>query len=71
MNNYFSLTAILLFFICSNCINQDQPGPERPNILWISCEDITTMIGCYGDQIAKTPNIDKLAEMGVVRFKNT
>lgn len=37
----------------------------RPNILWISCEDICTHLGCYGDPHAKTPVLDRLAEQGV------
>lgn len=42
---------------------------SRPNILWITCEDISPSIGCYGDTVAITPTIDKLAEEGV-RFTN-
>jgi N-sulfoglucosamine sulfohydrolase len=38
---------------------------ERPNILWISCEDISPDLGCYGDAYAVTPNLDKLAAEGV------
>ncbi|HEY8503946.1 MAG TPA: sulfatase-like hydrolase/transferase, partial [Gemmataceae bacterium] len=38
---------------------------ERPNILWVTCEDISPNIGCYGDEYAVTPNIDKLAAQGV------
>jgi len=38
---------------------------ERPNILWITCEDISPHIGCYGDEQAITPNIDRLATQGV------
>ncbi|MHC4249552.1 MAG: sulfatase family protein [Planctomycetota bacterium] len=37
----------------------------RPNILWISCEDISPHLGCYGDRFAKTPNLDKLASEGI------
>ena len=37
---------------------------ERPNILWISCEDISPNLGCYGDPHASTPNLDKLATQG-------
>ena len=37
---------------------------ERPNILWISCEDISPNLGCYGDPHASTPNLDKLASQG-------
>lgn len=39
---------------------------ERPNILWISCEDISSRLRCYGDPIATTPHLDALAEEGVM-----
>lgn len=35
---------------------------DRPNILWITSEDNGQELGCYGDQYADTPNIDRLAE---------
>ncbi len=38
--------------------------PKRPNILWISCEDISPNLGCYGDPWASTPNLDRLAAQG-------
>ena len=38
---------------------------DRPNILWISCEDISPHLGCYGDENATTPNLDKLATEGI------
>ena len=42
---------------------------ERPNILWISCEDTSCDLGCYGDSYAVTPNLDALAAQGV-RYTN-
>jgi len=39
--------------------------PERPNILWLVCEDISPHLGCYGDTQAHTPNLDQLAADGV------
>ncbi|MDG2220896.1 MAG: sulfatase-like hydrolase/transferase [Rubripirellula sp.] len=36
-----------------------------PNVLWISCEDISPHLGCYGDPHAITPNLDTLASEGV------
>jgi uncharacterized sulfatase len=39
--------------------------PKRWNILWISCEDISPDVACYGDKYARTPNLDKLAKQGV------
>jgi arylsulfatase A-like enzyme len=36
----------------------------RPNILWISFEDTNPFYGCYGDPVAHTPNLDRLAAEG-------
>ena len=41
----------------------------RPNALWISTEDISPNLGCYGDAYAVTPNLDRFAGEGV-RFEN-
>ncbi|WP_235299031.1 sulfatase family protein [Portibacter marinus] len=42
-------------------------GQERPNILWITIEDTSPQfIGCYGNQSASTPIIDRLAKEGVM-----
>lgn len=38
---------------------------ERPNVLWISVEDISPDLGCYGDAYAVTPNLDRFAAEGV------
>jgi hypothetical protein len=38
---------------------------ERPNILWITCEDISPYLGCYGFEQAQTPNLNRLAEEGI------
>ena len=43
---------------------------DRPNVLWISCEDISPHLGCFGDPHAITPHLDRLATEGV-RFANT
>ncbi|MGQ9564873.1 MAG: sulfatase-like hydrolase/transferase [Thermogutta sp.] len=37
----------------------------RPNILWLTLEDVNCHLGCYGDAYADTPNIDRLAAEGV------
>ncbi len=39
-------------------------SPLRPNILWVSFEDTNPFYGCYGDQVARTPTVDRLAEEG-------
>ena len=42
---------------------------EHPNILWLSVEDISPNLGCYGDKHAQTPRLDALAKQGVL-YKN-
>jgi N-sulfoglucosamine sulfohydrolase len=42
---------------------------KRPNILWLSCEDISPHLGCFGDKHAITPHLDQLAHEGV-RYAN-
>ena len=43
--------------------------PDRPNVLWITCEDTSPNLGCYGDEFAVTPSLDRLAAQGV-RYTN-
>ena len=37
---------------------------QRPNIVWIVGEDMSADLGCYGDPLARTPNLDRLAAEG-------
>jgi N-sulfoglucosamine sulfohydrolase len=55
-NLIFSLSILfsLAFVIIAN-------AQERPNILVVVCEDISPYLGCYGDKVAVTPNLDKFA----------
>lgn len=40
---------------------------ERPNILWLVSEDnVATTVGAYGDPLARTPNIERIAAGGIV-----
>ena len=43
-----------------------QASADRPNILWLVSEDNSTFLGCYGDRLAHTPTLDRLASQGVV-----
>lgn len=38
---------------------------RRPNVLFLMSDDLNNLLGCYGDPLAKTPNIDRLAARGV------
>jgi uncharacterized sulfatase len=40
-------------------------APARPNFLILSWEDSSPQLGCYGDPIARTPAVDRLAASGI------
>jgi len=44
---------------------QDAPD-KRPNVLWLSTEDIGPHLGCYGDRHAITPNLDAFARESIL-----
>ena len=39
--------------------------PSRPNIIWISNEDMSPRLGVYGDALARTPVLDRFASQSV------
>ena len=41
------------------------PAAARPNLILITAEDLSPRFGAYGDTVAVTPNIDRLAAEGV------
>ncbi|XP_019111475.2 iduronate 2-sulfatase [Larimichthys crocea] len=41
---------------------------ERKNVLFIVADDLRTSLGCYGDSVAKSPNLDQLASKSQVFF---
>ncbi|MFH5885432.1 sulfatase-like hydrolase/transferase [Halalkalibaculum sp. DA3122] len=68
MEKTFKILAILLILVWSQaipCIGQSEP-PEKPNILVIMPDDLGWHdVGYQGSSI-KTPNIDKLAQSGLI-----
>ena len=59
----------IALFAIATCMLSLVAMAEQPNILWISCEDISPHLGCYDDPHAITPNLDQLAEEGT-RYTN-
>ena len=58
--------SILCILVCCTAQGAEQ---ERPNILWIIVEDMSSNFGYQGETLVDTPTIDRLAEEGVV-FSN-
>ncbi len=55
----------LLLLVASHAFAQVNASAKQPNILWITCEDMSPHLGCYGEKVAKTPNLDQLASEGI------
>lgn len=50
------MRLLLALLSCLTCL----PAQDRPNILWLSVEDMSPWLACYGDKTVPTPNLDKL-----------
>ncbi|MEM7603069.1 MAG: sulfatase, partial [Verrucomicrobiota bacterium] len=59
-----------VLFLASVFLGKVTFGQDRPNILWLSAEDISPHIACFGDPYAITPHLDELAAKGT-KFTNT
>lgn len=51
---------------CLGISEEHQSKVGRPNILWLTSEDTSPDHHCYGNELVKTPNIDKLASEGAL-----
>jgi len=60
----FVLLSLLSPFAGPACAADE----SRPNVLWITCEDLSPIIGPYGDTFATTPNLDAFATSSL-RYK--
>ena len=63
----FIAAALLGILSIAPIIAQEK---SKPNVLFIAVDDLKPVLGCYGDKIVKTPNIDRLAKMGTVFLNN-
>lgn len=52
------------------CRNRAHSSNAQKNVLLILVDDLRPALGCYNDDIAVTPNIDRLAEKSLL-FRRT
>jgi len=66
IRNATSICTALIFAILTALFTscKERIPTDLPNILWLTSEDNSPFFGCYGDEFATTPNLDKLASEG-------
>ena len=64
------VVSLLSLLICTHAAVRAETGGQRPNILFMMADQMRAdLLGCAGNEIAKTPNLDNLASEGV-RYTN-
>lgn len=67
MNNKLIVSGLILTSAFSaNQLYAQNQNDGKKNILFIAVDDLKPLLGCYGDPLVKTPNIDKIAKKGVL-----
>ena len=75
INNQLFIVLICLYSCSEGSKNSNTKDKsishtsEKLNVLLIVADDLNCDIGAYGNSIVKTPNIDRLAEKGIL-FEN-
>ena len=60
--NLFRLALLLVPLLV--CFPATTSAAAKPNVLLLCVDDLKPALGCYGDALAKSPNIDRLAARG-------
>lgn len=61
-SRYYLIFFSAICLVFSFCTREETNS--RPNIIWILAEDLSPDLGCYGNELVSTPNIDWLASEG-------
>ena len=53
-------------FVARAVVGETQNNKKRPNVLFISVDDLRPQLGCYGRPQTISPNLNRLASEGVI-----
>jgi iduronate 2-sulfatase len=58
------MNRIIFYFLVLTFLLYPVLLEAKPNVLFISVDDLRPTLGCYGDDVAVTPHLDALAASG-------
>jgi arylsulfatase A-like enzyme len=62
----FALAVMWVGLLGFSSAKADNQQESKPNILFIISDDLGARLACYGEPAVKSPNLDRLAERGVL-----
>ena len=65
LSRFRRIVLFLGAMLTGSAVTAAEPA-ERPNFLWLTCEDIGPYLGAYGDPLAHTPHLDRFAKQGIL-----
>lgn len=68
MNQKLLLSGLMMAsaYTASQAVETNHDAKSRKNVLFIAVDDLKPLLGCYGDPVAVTPHIDRLASQGTL-----